>query len=588
MPRCVSNNHQSGNVAAVVWRSGREGRAGGNLFNPTATKPNTSLANTWTWYSIGVSNYNSLQVDLNHRFNDGFLLRGVYTWSKALDDGDSLNATAANNAVAVLSNPYNPRADYGLATYDVRNDASIDFSYELPIGRNKRFMNGMSGFANGVISGWSVNSIVTLQGGFPFTPQLSYNPANNGDTRNPVQPFLNPAFTGPVVTGNVNQWFNPNAFIAPPSNSGFYGNLGRDTYIGPGLATWDLSVSKDTRIREGMSLQFRAELFNLLNRANFNTPNLITDVLEAPPNTTVPEQSPTAGQIISTSTTSRQIQFGLKLLWRINQVGSINVRFPTRPRFRLAFLLAALIVASTIAPRATSQKKTDITVSAAVSLKDALDAAAQLYKSKNPGAAVHFNLGGSGTLQRQIEQGAPADLFISASPEEMDKLESENLLLPGSRRNLVTNRVVLIVPSAATTTVASFQDLTKPEVKLIAIGEPRTVPAGMYAEQILTHLGLYDRLKPKFVFGKDVRGVLTYVATGNADAGIVYATDARISPKVKVVADAPPGSHSPVIYPIAVVRASRNAAAAKDLQTFLLSAPARAVFAKYGFGAPAP
>jgi hypothetical protein len=129
----------------------------GTYYNSTATKPNTSLANTWTWYSIGVSNYNSFQLDLNHRFNDGFLLRGVYTWSKALDDGDSLNATAANNAVALLSNPYNPRADYGLATYDVRNDVSIDASYQLPIGRSQRFMNGMNGFANGVVSGWTVN-----------------------------------------------------------------------------------------------------------------------------------------------------------------------------------------------------------------------------------------------------------------------------------------------------------------------------------------------------------------------------------------------------------------------------------------------
>jgi len=272
------------------------------------------------------------------------------------------------------------------------------------------------------------------------------------------------------------------------------------------------------------------------------------------------------------------------------------VRFPTLLRVRLGFLLtgllAGLIVASSVAPparpQATSQQKTDITVSAAISMKDALDSATEIYKAKNPSAAVHFNLGGSGTLQRQIEQGAPADLFISASPEEMDKLESENLLLPGSRRNLVTNRVVLIVPVAATTTVASFQDLTKPEVKLIAIGEPRTVPAGMYAEQILTHLGLYDRLKPKFVFGKDVRGVLTYVATGNADAGIVYATDARVSTEVKVVAGAPPGSHSPVIYPIAIVRASRNAAAANEFEAFLLSASARAVFAKFGFGPPAP
>lgn len=287
----------------------------GTYYNPTSTKPNTALANTWTWYSRGVSSYNSLQVDLNHRFSQGLLLRGVYTWSKALDDGDSLNATAANNAVAVLSNPFNPRADWGLATYDVRNAASINASYALPIGHGKPFLNGMEGVANAAVSGWTVNSIVTLQAGFPFTPQLSYNPANNGDTRNPVRPFLNPAFSGPVVLGTPSEWFNPNAFIAPPSNSGFYGNLGRDTYIGPGLATWDFSVFKDTRVSERMNVEFRAEIFNLLNRANFNTPSLITYVLEAPPNTTVPEQSPTAGQVTSTSTTSRQIQFGLKLLW---------------------------------------------------------------------------------------------------------------------------------------------------------------------------------------------------------------------------------------------------------------------------------
>jgi len=155
--------------------------------------------------------------------------------------------------------------------------------------------------------GWTVNWIVTPQGDFPFTPQLSYNPSNNGDTRNPVRPFVNPAFAGPVILGTPNQWFNPAAFLAPPNNSGFYGNLGRDTLIGPGLATLDFSLLKDTRIRERLNLQFRAEFFNILNRANFNTPNAITF--------TPTGVSPTAGVITSTSTTSRQIQFGLKLRW---------------------------------------------------------------------------------------------------------------------------------------------------------------------------------------------------------------------------------------------------------------------------------
>jgi hypothetical protein len=183
-------------------------------------------------------------------------------------------------------------------------------TYALPVGHGKRFLGGLEGFANALASGWTVNSIVTLQGGFPFSPQLSYNPSNNGDTRNPVRPFANPAFTGPVTLGKPNQWFNPNAFLAPANtaaNGGFYGNVGRDTLIGPGPATWDFSALKDTRIRERLNLQFRAEIFNLLNRANFNLPNAVVF--------TPSGVSPTAGVITSTSTTSRQIQFGLKLLW---------------------------------------------------------------------------------------------------------------------------------------------------------------------------------------------------------------------------------------------------------------------------------
>ena len=166
-----------------------------------------------------------------------------------------------------------------------------------------------------VDGGWTVNSIVTAQSGFPFTPLLGYNPSNSGDTRNPVRPFLNPTFKGPVILGNPKQWFDPNAFVAPPNNSGYFGNVGRDAYIGPGLATWDFSVLKETHIFESLNLQFRAEIFNLLNRANFNTPNLITDVLLPSPNQTVPVQSPAAGTITSTSTSSRQVQFSLKFLW---------------------------------------------------------------------------------------------------------------------------------------------------------------------------------------------------------------------------------------------------------------------------------
>jgi len=283
------------------------------FVSPATPRANPSIANTWTWFSVGNSSYHALQVDLRRRFSHGLSLRGVYTFSKALDDGDSLNQTTAGNAPGLASNPFNLAADKGLATYDARNVGVVNVLYDLPFGRGEAFARDLEGWRNALVSGWMVSSIVTAQSGFPFTPQLSYNPSNNGDTRNPVRPFLNPNFKGSAVLGNPNQWFNPAAFIAPPSVSGFYGNVGRDTYIGPGLATWDFSVLKNTRIRESLNLQFRAEIFNLLNRANFNTPNLI---VFTPPTATNPTGlSGTAGAITSTSTTARQVQFALKLLW---------------------------------------------------------------------------------------------------------------------------------------------------------------------------------------------------------------------------------------------------------------------------------
>jgi hypothetical protein len=282
----------------------------GSYFVSTTTKANPTLNNTWTWFSRGDSSYNALQVDVNRRFSAGLTLRGVYTFSKVLDDGDSLNATTSGGGPALASNPFNLHSDWGLGTFDVRHVAVINASYALPIGHGKLLLGDVQGFANNLVGGWTVNSIVTLQGGFPFSPQLSYNPSGNGDTRNPVRPFKNPAFTGPIILGQPGKWFDSNAFLAPanvPSNLGFYGNVGRDTLIGPGLATWDFSVLKDTRIREQLNLQFRAEIFNLLDRANFNLPNAVVF--------TPSGVSPTAGVITSTSTTSRQVQFGLKLLW---------------------------------------------------------------------------------------------------------------------------------------------------------------------------------------------------------------------------------------------------------------------------------
>jgi len=166
-----------------------------------------------------------------------------------------------------------------------------------------------------LVGGWSVSGIATLQSGFPFSPQLGYNPTGNGDTRNPVRPNLNPDFHGNLYGKSVSQWFNPAAFTAP--YSGTFGDAGRDTLFGPGLADLDLSLAKSTTIREGVHAQFRAEFFNVVNHSNFTTPNAV--VFSSGPNpktpTAAPAESPTAGVVTATATTSRQIQFGLKILF---------------------------------------------------------------------------------------------------------------------------------------------------------------------------------------------------------------------------------------------------------------------------------
>ncbi len=255
----------------------------------------------------------------------------------------------------------------------------------------------------------------------------------------------------------------------------------------------------------------------------------------------------------------------------------------TNARFRIGSILVIIVALSGIAGFTPArQREADLTISAAISLQNALQDIARLYHTANPNVTVHLNVGASGTLQRQIEQGAPADLFLSAAESEMDGLESKGLILRDTRKNLLTNSVVLIVPKGKTG-IRYFQDLAKPEVKIVAIGNPQSVPAGKYAQEVLMHFGLYDKLRSKFVFAKDVRAVLTYVATGNADAGIVYETDALTTNRVTDVATAPPGSHQPVVYPVAVIAGSRNPAAAKAFESFLFGPKAATVFRNYGF-----
>ncbi len=253
--------------------------------------------------------------------------------------------------------------------------------------------------------------------------------------------------------------------------------------------------------------------------------------------------------------------------------------------FLSLFLIIGCSQTITPNPSATSTSAAStatLTVSAAASLKDAMEQIKPLYNQEKPGVELTYNLGGSGALQRQIEQGAPADVFISAATRQMDALDKQGLLLEGTRQDLLKNQLVLIVPQNSTK-VKDFPDLTKPTVEKIALGEPKSVPAGQYAQEVLTSLNILTQVKPKAVYAKDVRQALNYVESGNTDAGIVYLSDAKISPKVKVVATADETTHKPIVYPVAVLKSSQSAAAAKEFVQFLSTNQAKAVFEKLGF-----
>jgi len=256
----------------------------------------------------------------------------------------------------------------------------------------------------------------------------------------------------------------------------------------------------------------------------------------------------------------------------------------------LAFLsgfLATLLLAigfKVITPVPVQAQSTTLLIAAAASLQDALEELDSLFESANPEITINYNFAASGPLQQQIEQGAPVDLFISAATRQMDALQEKNLIVTNTRRNLLTNSLVLVVPRNSTLGLTGFRQLTNSNVRKISIGEPRSVPAGQYAEEVFRNLGILEQLQPKFVYGNSVRNVLGTVESGNADAGVVYATDAKISDQVTQVATAPENVHSPIVYPIAVITASRNQQPANTYAQFLTSQTAQAVFQRYGFG----
>lgn len=217
-------------------------------------------------------------------------------------------------------------------------------------------------------------------------------------------------------------------------------------------------------------------------------------------------------------------------------------------------------------------------ISAAASMQDVLEQLQIAYRAVEPTVELVYNFGASGALAQQIMQGAPVDIFLSASPHWLEELDRQGQILANSYRALVQNSMVLVVPKDQRL-INAFEDL--PKLDRIAIGEPESVPAGSYAKEILISMDLFETLQPSLVFGKNVRHVLSYVETGNVDAALVYATDALLSKQVRVVMNAP--NHKPIVYSVAVVNDSAQAAAAQTLISFLLSDRALAIFQEYGF-----
>ncbi|MDJ0899492.1 MAG: molybdate ABC transporter substrate-binding protein [Xenococcus sp. MO_188.B8] len=253
-----------------------------------------------------------------------------------------------------------------------------------------------------------------------------------------------------------------------------------------------------------------------------------------------------------------------------------------RRRKFIGISLLVFLSACTASGNNNQNSSVTLTISAAASLQDALQEIGKLYNQYQPNVNLIYNFGSSGSLRHQIEQGAPVDIFISADEQHMDALENKNLLLSNTRQNLLKNELLLIT-ALDNSKITGFTQLKSNSVRKIAIGSPDSVPAGKYAKEVLESLKLYKSLKPKFVFTKDVRQVLTYVETGNVEAGIVYATDAQISKRVKVIATAPTDSHSPIIYPVAIARDSKNPETAQDFIQFLFSSTSKNIFTEYGF-----
>ncbi|MBH5320440.1 molybdate ABC transporter substrate-binding protein [Paenibacillus sp. GSMTC-2017] len=232
-----------------------------------------------------------------------------------------------------------------------------------------------------------------------------------------------------------------------------------------------------------------------------------------------------------------------------------------------------------------SGEKVELTISAAASLTDALNELELTFEKEYKTIDLVFNYGASGALQQQIEQGAPADIFLSAAVKNMKTLVEKGLVENGKQRNLLSNELVVVVPKDGMLKLAELKDLLQEGVKKIAIGIPESVPAGSYAKEALVSASIWDQVGVKTVQAKDVRGVLQYVETGNVDAGFVYKTDALASKAVSIAFPVDPATYSPVLYPVGIVKATKHADEAQNFYEFLQTKEATDVFVKYGFNA---
>nr|WP_166244326.1 molybdate ABC transporter substrate-binding protein [Paenibacillus turpanensis] len=234
---------------------------------------------------------------------------------------------------------------------------------------------------------------------------------------------------------------------------------------------------------------------------------------------------------------------------------------------------------------AAAGETVELTISAAASVTDALLEIEKAYESKNQRIQLNLNFGASGALQQQMEQGAPVDVFLSAAPKNMKALVDKQLIDPKNQAALLTNELVVITPADAKTAIRDLTELTKAEWKRVAIGIPESVPAGSYAKEALVNGKLWDALSSKMVQAKDVRQVLHYVETGNADIGFVYKTDALTSKRVNIAFAVDSAAYTPVTYPLGLVKASKHTKEAAEFYNYLQSKEAMDIFINHGFSA---